>query len=56
MSRALIHPIPDWPALSVACTMLSSVKPLDRSLSNLVVDFSGSFLMQDRVWPCTRRM
>ena len=27
MSRALLYPILDWPALSVACTMLSSVKP-----------------------------
>ena len=23
MSRALLYPIPDWPALSVACTKLS---------------------------------
>ena len=27
MSRALLYLIPDWPALSVTCTMLSSVKP-----------------------------
>ena len=26
MSRDVLRPIPDWPALSVACTMLSSVK------------------------------
>ena len=29
--------IPDWPAVGVACTM-----------SNLIVDFSGSLLLQDR--------
>ena len=37
----------------MACVILSSVKPreepLKRSLSNLVVDFSGSLLLQDRV-------
>ena len=27
MSRALLCPIPDWPALSVACVKLCSVKP-----------------------------
>ena len=27
MSRALLYPIPDWPALSVACVMLSSIRP-----------------------------
>ena len=49
MSRALLYPIPDWPGLSVACTMLSSVNP-GKSLSrDLIVDFSGSLLLQDRV-------
>ena len=27
MSRALLYPIPNWPAPSVACAMLSSVQP-----------------------------
>ena len=27
MSRALLNPIPDWPALGVACVVLSSVRP-----------------------------
>ena len=27
MSRALMYQIPDWPALSVACVILSSVRP-----------------------------
>ena len=52
MSRALWYPILDRPALSVACIKLSSVNPgraSNRPLSNLVVDFSGSFLLQDRV-------
>ena len=39
--------------LSVACSMLSSVKPgkspLKRSLSHLFINFSGSLLLQDRV-------
>ena len=32
MSRALLYPIPDWPAVSVACTELSYVNP-GKSLS-----------------------
>ena len=49
MSRALLYPILDWPALSIACSKLSSVnpgeEPLKRSLSNLIEDFgSSSFL------------
>ena len=27
VSRALLYPLPDWLALSVACVMLSSVRP-----------------------------
>ena len=53
MSRALLHPIPDRPALSAARSMLYSVKPgksLSRDpLSNLVIKFSGALLLQDRV-------
>ena len=53
VSRALLNPIRDWPALSVACSELSSVtsgKSLSRNLCpNLIVDFSSSFLWQDCV-------
>ena len=44
---ALLYPIPDWPALSVACTVLSSVK-LGKSLSRDRCPTS-SLLLQDRV-------
>ena len=50
MSRALLYPILDWPALSVARTELSSVhpeEPIMRPLSNLIVDFSSPFFSQD---------
>ena len=49
MSRALLYPTPGWPAPSVACVMLSGEEPLERSLPNLVVDFSGPLLLQDRM-------
>ena len=41
MSRALLYPMSDWPALSVACSELSCVNPREESfkrpLSNLTV-------------------
>ena len=52
-SRALLNPILDWPALSVACVILSSVRPkeepLKRSLPHLVVDFCSPLFTQDCV-------
>ena len=47
MSCALLYPMPDSLALSVACSVLSSV--IKGPLPNLIVDFSSSFLLQDRV-------
>ena len=64
MSRALLNPIPDWPAMSVACVILSSVKPgkgrsrdlretwkepFERPLPNLVVDFCSELFLKDGV-------
>ena len=51
MSRALLYPIPDWPALSVACSELSSVmeEPLQGPLPNLIIHVSSTFLLQNRV-------
>ena len=53
MSRALFYPMPDRLALGAACSVQSSVNPgksLSRDLlSNPIVDFSSSFLLQDCV-------
>ena len=52
MSRTL-YPIPDWPALRVACVILSSVRPgksrFERPLPDLVVDLRSTLPMQDCV-------
>ena len=53
MSRALLNPIPDWPALRVACVTLSSVRSGKRRwrdrCPNLVVDRCRSLFLQDCV-------
>ena len=53
MSRALLYPIPDWPALRVACVVLSSVRPgkspIERPLPNLVVELCSPLFLQDCV-------
>ena len=52
MSRALLNPIPDWLALTVACVKLSCVKPGRRVRETTVQPrrrFQRLFLLQDRV-------
>ena len=53
MCRSFLYPIPEWPALSVRLlrTVLreSREEALKRSLSNLVMDFSSPFFLQDCV-------
>ena len=53
MSRALLYPILDWPALSVARVILSSVRPRKsrsrRPLPNLVVDSCSPLFVKDCV-------
>ena len=45
MSRALLFPIPDWTAASVACVMLSSMKP-GKSLSRDQTLSKGKFRLR----------
>ena len=59
MSRCLLYPIPDWPALSVACTMLSSVKSgksLSRDRHPTSPQISAARCSCRIVWPGTRIM
>ena len=55
MSRALLYPIPDWPALSVACVMRHTVhretqeEPFERPLPDLIVDRCRPLFLQDFV-------
>ena len=51
MSRALLFRIPGWPALSVACVILSFVRPgkrpFKRPLPNFVADFCSPLFLED---------
>ena len=51
--RALLNPLLDWPALRVACVVLSSVRsgeePFERSLPDLIVHRCRPLFLQDFV-------
>ena len=58
-SRALLYSIPDWTALCVACTMLSSVKPwnsLSRDRCPTSSSISAARCSCKIVWPCTHKI